>query len=154
MARFLSQIYEQNSWFKDHRNIDSDVHLVRLKKYPFIWHETSFLDHGFSDGVYFVYGMRQVGKTTHLKMFIKNNLNDRNARRRKERHIRVTTVEEGGVVGECRLGLLNRHSQLKPPEPSLERFGILGRPLCRLLGPKRSKTRQCQHHHDYRSHIP
>lgn len=78
MARFLSHIYEQNPWFKDHRNIDSDVHLERLKKYPFVWHEASFLNHGFSDGVYFVYGMRQVGKTTHLKMFIQNNLDEGN----------------------------------------------------------------------------
>ncbi len=40
MARFLSQIYEQNPWFKDYHNtifnIDGDVHLERLKKYPFI----------------------------------------------------------------------------------------------------------------------
>lgn len=79
MARFLSQIYEQNPWFKDYRNIDSDPHLDKLKKYPFIWHETAFLNHSFADGVYFVYGIRQIGKTTHLKMFIKNNINSKNA---------------------------------------------------------------------------
>jgi predicted AAA+ superfamily ATPase len=79
MARFLSQIYEQNPWFKDYGNINSDVHLNRLKKYPFIWHESSFLNHSFSDGVYFVYGIRQIGKTTHLKMFIEKNLNSYNA---------------------------------------------------------------------------
>ncbi len=79
MARFLNQIYEQNPWFKDYRNIHSDVHIDRLKKYPYIWHETSFLNHSFSDGVYFVYGIRQIGKTTHLKMFIKNSLNHHKA---------------------------------------------------------------------------
>ncbi|UCH96197.1 MAG: ATP-binding protein [Candidatus Aminicenantes bacterium] len=79
MARFLNQIYEQNPWFKHHQNIDSDVHLERLKKYPYVWQETSFLNHPFADGVYFVYGIRQIGKTTHLKMLIKNNLHHHNA---------------------------------------------------------------------------
>lgn len=75
----MSQIYEQNPWFKDYRNINSDVHLARLKRYPFIWHDTAFLNHPFADGVYFVYGIRQIGKTTHLKMLIQSKLDPQHA---------------------------------------------------------------------------
>lgn len=75
---YLEKIIKQSPWLTDIKKIETDVHLTRLKHFPLIYHEKSFLDYKFHDGVYIVTGPRQIGKSTHLKLFIQQQLNEHN----------------------------------------------------------------------------
>ncbi|MGA1871374.1 MAG: ATP-binding protein [bacterium] len=79
MNSIFTKIYEQNPWFMDFRNIHEDVHLARLNRYRYIWREKSFLEYHFEDGIYFLYGPRQIGKSTLLKMFIQDHITSENS---------------------------------------------------------------------------
>jgi predicted AAA+ superfamily ATPase len=80
MAQFLDKIYAQNPWFKSSEEINNDINIVKLNQEKYIWDEKIFLNHDFQDGVYLIFGLRQIGKTTHLKRLFKNKMtvNDRN----------------------------------------------------------------------------
>jgi len=75
---YINQIYKQNPWFDNIKNIEQDPHIKMLAQEKYLWREQQFLDHKFKDGVYVLTGMRQIGKSTHLKLFIKENLNNKN----------------------------------------------------------------------------
>ncbi len=75
---YKEYIFKQNPWILAVENISQDQTLLDLKQEDFIWKNKEFLDHNFQSGVYLVTGMRQIGKTTHLKMLIKEKINNRN----------------------------------------------------------------------------
>lgn len=78
MAQFMDKIYTQNPWFKSYEEINNDINLVKLKNERYVWDEKTFLNYNFQDGVYLIFGMRQIGKTTHLKRLFKDKMNNRN----------------------------------------------------------------------------
>jgi len=71
---YLEMITKQSPWLLDYTQIKQDPQLVRLQHYPLIYHEETFLSYHFEDGVYVVTGARQIGKSTHLKMFIEKTM--------------------------------------------------------------------------------
>lgn len=73
---YLEKIIKQSPWLMDHRAIEQDVHLARLKQFPLIHHEQSFLNYNFQDGVYIVTGPRQIGKSTHIKLLIQQKITE------------------------------------------------------------------------------
>src|SRR3990167_7988451 len=73
---FLEPILKQSPWIIHQAAIDTDIHLVRLKSFKFVYHETEFLNYHFQDGVYIVTGPRQIGKSTHLKMLIRDKITE------------------------------------------------------------------------------
>ncbi|MFM8454398.1 MAG: ATP-binding protein [Gammaproteobacteria bacterium] len=75
---YIDKILKQSPWLLEAQNIDQDIHLKRLAQFKYIHHEHDFLDHVFEDGVYIVTGPRQIGKSTHLKMWIRNHINQQN----------------------------------------------------------------------------
>lgn len=77
-AMILDKIVKQSPWLLDETKINDDIHLSRLKEFNFIYHEEKFLNHHFQDGVYVATGPRQIGKSTHLKMFVQRNINKNN----------------------------------------------------------------------------
>lgn len=78
MDNLLEKIYSSNPWFSDERLIDGDLHIKELAENKYIFLNREFLDHKFGDGVYIATGPRQIGKTTHLKLLIKNKINAEN----------------------------------------------------------------------------
>ncbi len=75
---YLDSITKQSPWLLDAQQIEADIHLIRMQSFPLIYHEHTFLEHKFVDGVYMVTGPRQIGKSTLLKMFIKKHLTPNN----------------------------------------------------------------------------
>lgn len=75
---YLDTIIKQSPWLLDASAIKTDVHLTQLQSFALIYHEVQFLEYRFEDGVYLVTGPRQIGKSTHMKMFITKHLTDKN----------------------------------------------------------------------------
>lgn len=72
----ISQLSENNPWWKDEKSINQDIKIktfdeVKYKWYPALRHYIS-LD---KDVIYTIRGPRQVGKTTLLKIIIKELIN-------------------------------------------------------------------------------
>lgn len=72
----ISQLSESNPWWKDEKSINQDIKIktfdeVKYKWYPALRHYIS-LD---KDVIYTIRGPRQVGKTTLLKIIIKELIN-------------------------------------------------------------------------------
>lgn len=78
MANLLEKIYNSNPWFDDENLILKDPHIEDLYRNKYVFLNQNFLDHKFKDGVYIATGPRQIGKTTHLKLLIKNNITSAN----------------------------------------------------------------------------
>ncbi|MFA4817192.1 MAG: ATP-binding protein [Parcubacteria group bacterium] len=78
MANLLEKIYSSNPWFENEQFIENDLHLKDLGDCKHIFFNREFLDHKFTDGVYIATGPRQIGKTTHLKLLIKQKINGAN----------------------------------------------------------------------------
>ncbi len=75
---YIAKILHQSPWLINQSAIKDDVHLTRLHEFSLIYHDNKFLDFKFKDGVYIVTGPRQIGKSTHLKMFIQQQLTKEN----------------------------------------------------------------------------
>lgn len=78
MTFLLDKMHNQNPWWMNERAIEEDRHIKELQKNKYIFLNENFLEHQFLDGVYIVTGPRQIGKTTHLKLLIKNKINKDN----------------------------------------------------------------------------
>lgn len=78
MDNILDKIYNQNPWWNNEQLIEEDSHIKELGKNKFVFLNQEFLKWQFQDGVYIVTGPRQIGKTTHLKLLIKDLINDKN----------------------------------------------------------------------------
>lgn len=74
----IEMIIRQSPWLAEVDKIEEDVHLNRLHAFPLIYRDEGFLNHPFKDGVYIATGPRQIGKSTHLKLFIKQHINAEN----------------------------------------------------------------------------
>lgn len=74
MVTLIEKAYNQNPWWLDERSIEDDYQLKELGKSKLVFLNQDFLRHSFSDGVYIVTGPRQIGKTTHLKLLIKEKI--------------------------------------------------------------------------------
>ncbi len=74
MTNLLEKIYASNPWFENESLIENDLHIKELAESKYIFLNLEFLDHKFTDGVYIVTGPRQIGKTTHLKLLIKQKI--------------------------------------------------------------------------------
>jgi uncharacterized protein len=77
---YSEMIIKQSPWLNGEKFIQEDVHLQRLAEFDLIYHEEYFLNYPFQDGVYIVTGPRQIGKSTHLKLLIKQKINAGNYR--------------------------------------------------------------------------
>ena len=77
----ISHLSEQNQWWIDEKNISKDYSLNKLKKFRFQWSprlkDHIKLDH---DVIYTIRGPRQVGKTTLMKLIIKDLLSEKKAK--------------------------------------------------------------------------
>ncbi|GJM06725.1 MAG: hypothetical protein DHS20C10_04590 [marine bacterium B5-7] len=74
----LETLHKQSPWLWDPAAINTDPHLLRLAEFPLQHQEKNFLNYTFEDGVYIVTGPRQIGKSTHLKLFIQRTLQENN----------------------------------------------------------------------------
>jgi uncharacterized protein len=76
MAIFdISQLSEQNPWWVDKQKILQDFHLTKLDKLLYKWDPSlrQYINLG-KDSIYTIRGPRQVGKTTLIKLIIKELL--------------------------------------------------------------------------------
>ena len=75
----ISQLSQQNKWWKDKKEIRDDPTLLKLKDLKFKWEPRIrhyiFLNH---DVIYAIRGPRQIGKTTLIKSIIKDLLLEEN----------------------------------------------------------------------------
>lgn len=63
-----------NSWWDSKSSINNDKHLRALQKFKYIYHPTLLEINFLNNSVYTIRGPRQIGKTTFLKLFIKEKL--------------------------------------------------------------------------------
>ncbi len=78
MANLLEKVYSSNPWFEQAQFIEDDLHLRDLSESKYVFLNREFLDYKFRDGVYIATGPRQIGKTTHLKLLIKQKISTAN----------------------------------------------------------------------------
>jgi hypothetical protein len=65
-----------NPWWRSKEEIETDKHLLELKRYRYI-NNPQLLNYDFKEGnLYTIRGPRQIGKTTFLKMLIKKKLDE------------------------------------------------------------------------------
>lgn len=65
-----------NPWWEHKNAIDIDKHIRALQKFKYVYH-SPLLKEKFRNGcIYTIRGPRQIGKTTFLKLFIKEKLNN------------------------------------------------------------------------------
>ena len=79
----MDELLFQNPWWKDKKNIENDINIKKLKKCKYTYKPQLFKAADLkSDAVYTLRGARQVGKTTLVKLIIKDllgrNVNPRN----------------------------------------------------------------------------
>ncbi|MHB1275202.1 MAG: ATP-binding protein [Candidatus Humimicrobiaceae bacterium] len=74
----MDELLLQNPWWEDKKNIENDVHIKKLKGCKFIYKPQLFKPSDLKkDAVYTLRGARQVGKTTLVKLIIKDLLGRR-----------------------------------------------------------------------------
>lgn len=78
MDNILEKMYNQNPWWENSVLIENDYHIKDLQNKKYVFLNKEFLEYKFQDGVYIVTGQRQIGKTTHLKLFIKKMITEKN----------------------------------------------------------------------------
>jgi len=79
----MDELLLQNPWWEDKNNIEADVHIKKLKVCKYVYEPKLFRSSDLGkDAVYTLRGARQVGKTTLVKLIIKDllekNINPRN----------------------------------------------------------------------------
>jgi len=79
----MDELLLQNPWWEDKNNIENDVHIKKLKGRKYIYEPQLLKSSDLKkDAVYTLRGARQVGKTTLVKLIIKDllgkNINPRN----------------------------------------------------------------------------
>lgn len=79
----MDELLLQNPWWTDINNIESDAHIKKLKGLKYVYQPLLFKPADLEkDAVYTLRGARQVGKTTLVKLIIKDllgkNINPRN----------------------------------------------------------------------------
>jgi hypothetical protein len=69
----FSYVYSQNPWWEDKELIYIDMHVKKFEKSKFK-HIPNFMDElkNYKNGIYIIKGPRQIGKTTILKLLIKD----------------------------------------------------------------------------------
>ncbi|MCJ7472145.1 MAG: ATP-binding protein [Actinobacteria bacterium] len=71
----MDELLLQNPWWEDKNNIENDVHIKKLKGRKYIYKPQLFKSSDLKkDAVYTLRGVRQVGKTTLVKLIIKDLL--------------------------------------------------------------------------------
>jgi uncharacterized protein len=71
----MDELLLQNPWWEDKKNIEADVHIKKLKGHKYIYEPKLFISSDLKkDAVYTLRGARQVGKTTLVKLIIKDLL--------------------------------------------------------------------------------
>lgn len=71
----MDELLLQNPWWEDKNNIENDVHIKKLKGHKYIYKSQLFKSSDLKkDAVYTLRGARQVGKTTLVKLIIKDLL--------------------------------------------------------------------------------
>ena len=71
----MDELLLQNPWWEDKKNIENDVHIKKLKGLKYIYEPQLFKSSDLKeDAVYTLRGARQVGKTTLVKLIIKDLL--------------------------------------------------------------------------------
>lgn len=69
------ELIELNPWWEDKESIEKDKHIKDLSEIKYI-HKPEFLEKNFSKrGVYTIRGPRHIGKTTAMKMIVRNKVN-------------------------------------------------------------------------------
>jgi len=71
----MDELLLQNPWWEDKNNIENDVHVKKLKGRKYVYEPQLFKSSDLKkDAVYTLRGARQVGKTTLVKLIIKDLL--------------------------------------------------------------------------------
>jgi len=71
----MDELLLQNPWWEDKNNIEADVHIKKLKVCKYVYEPKLFRSSDLGkDAVYTLRGARQVGKTTLVKLIIKDLL--------------------------------------------------------------------------------
>lgn len=68
----MQELERLNPWWKDKRVIESDFHIKRIKDSSISWHPNVIPK--LEEGIYSIRGPRQIGKTTWIKLTIKDLL--------------------------------------------------------------------------------
>lgn len=75
----ISLIFRQNPWWQDPKKVNDDPRLLSLKDLPLVWTPRAILSMDLeSDGVHILTGPRQVGKSTTVRMIIRQLLFEKN----------------------------------------------------------------------------
>jgi len=73
----MDKLLLQNSWWKDKKNIENDIHIKKLKGRKYVYKPGLFSSSDLKkDAAYTLRGARQVGKSTLVKLIIKDLLNN------------------------------------------------------------------------------
>lgn len=69
----FSYVYSQNPWWEDNESIYFDMHIRKFEKSKFKY-IPYFMKNlkNYKNGIYIIKGPRQIGKTTVLKLLIKD----------------------------------------------------------------------------------
>lgn len=67
-------IFDMNPWWRDRQSINQDKHILTFEASKIRWHPPLLKTSLQEDALHIIKGPRQVGKTTLIKLFIKNLL--------------------------------------------------------------------------------
>ena len=73
----MNELIRANPWWKNKAEIESDFHIKKVRQSSLNWYPVLVSD--FKSGLYSIRGPRQVGKTTWMKLTIKDMLNKTDA---------------------------------------------------------------------------
>jgi len=74
---FIDLIFDMNPWWRDRQAIQQDKHIRTFEASKIQWHPPLLKTSLQEDALHIIKGPRQVGKTTLLKLFIRNFLTDK-----------------------------------------------------------------------------
>ena len=68
----MQELQRLNPWWKNKEAIESDFHIKKIKDSSISWHPKIIAE--FKQGIYSIRGPRQIGKTTWIKLTIRELL--------------------------------------------------------------------------------
>ena len=94
---FIDLIFDMNPWWRDRQAIQQDKHIRTFEASKIQWHPPLLKTPLQEDALHIIKGPRQVGKTTLLKLFIRNLLSDKKV---SEKDILFLSIDAARSVDE------------------------------------------------------
>lgn len=94
---FIDLIFDMNPWWRDRQAIQQDKHIRTFEASEIKWHPPLLKTPLREDVLHIIKGPRQVGKTTLLKLFIRNLLSDNKV---SEKDILFVSIDAARSVDE------------------------------------------------------